>query len=135
MNDKLFLLSTEEYEKYKGVISHIKMWWWLRSPGDYSNYAASVRSGGSINYFGNFVYRDNDAVRPALRIENLRSSPLKVGDRIVVYKFPFIVIDATEGLAIAEVPIAFRRYDKASNDYSNSEIRQFLVEWAVERED
>ena len=43
-------------------------WWWLRSPGDDSDSAASVRSGGSIIYYGNFV-DSVFAVRPVIRID------------------------------------------------------------------
>ena len=41
-------------------------WWWLRSPGSYSNYAALVSTVGSINV--NIVSRSNNAVRPCVRV-------------------------------------------------------------------
>ena len=44
-------------------------WWWLRSPGYNTHSAAYVFSDGSVNSYGNRVYIDNDAVRPALWIE------------------------------------------------------------------
>ena len=43
-------------------------WWWLRSPGNDSDYAAGVGSTGSADTSGNLVSVDNDAVRPALWI-------------------------------------------------------------------
>lgn len=43
-------------------------WWWLRSRGNHSNYAAHVNYGGSVSYYGHNVTYDNDAVRPALWI-------------------------------------------------------------------
>lgn len=46
--------------------------WWLRSPGDISDDAARVRSGGSVHYDGHGVDFVNDCVRPALWI-NLES--------------------------------------------------------------
>ena len=50
-------------------------WWWLRSPGAYSRYAARVIRGGYVDVFGSSVYFDDfgiDAVRPVLFI-NLKS--------------------------------------------------------------
>ena len=44
----------------------LSCWWWLRSPGNNQNNAANVNNDGSVNYNGNNVNNDNDAVRPAL---------------------------------------------------------------------
>ncbi len=44
-------------------------WWWLRSPGLLSSFAANVSSVGSVNSYGNSVDFVNRAVRPALRID------------------------------------------------------------------
>ena len=48
--DRIFLLSIEEAEKYfSGDADRATgEWWWLRSPGDYSLYAAYVNYGGGI---------------------------------------------------------------------------------------
>ena len=43
--------------------------WWLRSPGNSSDYAASVGTNGSGYYYGYDVNRDGRGVRPALWIE------------------------------------------------------------------
>ncbi|GEM_PF-766873 len=48
-------------------------WWWLRSPGDFSNSAASVGYYGSVPHGGYNVSNYFDAVRPALHI-NLSSN-------------------------------------------------------------
>lgn len=92
--DKVFLLSINEVEKYfnsdearkcaptayakaqgaytsdiyKTASGAATCWWWLRSPGLYQNYAASVNNHGSVLYIGNTVNYGNDAVRPALWI-------------------------------------------------------------------
>lgn len=69
--DKIFLLSIQEAEKYFACEADrsIGEWWWLRSPGGTSYYAASVSNDGSIYYVGNNVnYHDNE-VRPALWLE------------------------------------------------------------------
>lgn len=62
----VFLLSVEEYKKYKNVIPNIDKWWWLRTPGRYQNYAASVNTFGSVERRGDYVDIDTHAVRPAL---------------------------------------------------------------------
>ena len=76
--DKVFLLSIDEVKKYFPTGSsrqlktstgqNLSSWWWLRSPGNDSNYAAYVYDDGSVNYFGNYVSNNNSAVRPALWI-------------------------------------------------------------------
>ena len=62
----VFLLSVEEYEKYKNVIPNINNWWWLRTPGDDQYRAALVYSGSSVYHCGNYVVYVLGAVRPAL---------------------------------------------------------------------
>ncbi len=91
--DNVFLLSVAEAEKYfadeearrcaateyavkQGVFtseSYIvdgkeACWWWLRSPGDRSAYAADVYAGGSIINRGDGVSGDGNAVRPCVRV-------------------------------------------------------------------
>ncbi|MDR2728735.1 MAG: leucine-rich repeat domain-containing protein, partial [Chitinispirillales bacterium] len=41
-------------------------WWWLRSPGDYSDYAACVYYDGYVYVDGNKSFRESGGVRPAL---------------------------------------------------------------------
>lgn len=92
--DKVFLLSITEAQKYfknndarmcvptdyaiaQGVytISSYKAegratcWWWLRSPGCRSNYAALVYGGGGFGSDGNIVNFDDEGARPALWID------------------------------------------------------------------
>lgn len=131
MKDELFLLSIEEYEKYKGVIPIVGSWWWLRSPGDDSDYAAIVFNDGSVNSYGNYVF-NTYGIRPALRVSESEISNLQIGDRKIYYDFPFIKID--EDLLIAEVPIAFDKFDDYSNDYEKSYVKRFLEEWKDDRE-
>lgn len=49
------------------------VWWWLRSPGDSSNYAAIVLSYGRVGRDGHYVTTDSKAVCPALHL-NLSST-------------------------------------------------------------
>ena len=61
--------------KYNMSSSGVGDWWWLRSPGDYSYYAANVSNTGSVCYNGRHVHSNRYAVRPALHL-NLSSSHL-----------------------------------------------------------
>lgn len=67
---KLFLLSKDEYEKYRSKIPRIKDYWWLRSPGHFADNALYVFGGGTTSDCGtgvNFILV-NLGVRPALRL-------------------------------------------------------------------
>ena len=85
--DKVFLLSITEVNQYfssdsarqcqgtaycyaQGAYKGSKgnCWWWLRSPGSDSSYAARVYDDGSVRSSGTFVDYGSDAVRPALWI-------------------------------------------------------------------
>ena len=89
--DKVFLLSEKEaetlfsndderiakatgYAEKSGVYVNEEKAadWWLRSPGDYSDYAAEVLSNGWVFRDGYFVNRSTEGVRPALHL-NLQS--------------------------------------------------------------
>ena len=86
--DKIFLLSEAEaeqlftgdsdrianntaYTKAQGAYTFDSGagWWWLRSPGHDSYFAAYVRDDGSLYLMGFYVDRDVGAVRPALWID------------------------------------------------------------------
>ena len=72
--DKVFLLSIDEANRYfKSDSERIAKfegagyWWWLRSPGDGADYAASVSYDGDVNDYGFDVIGDDGVgVRPAL---------------------------------------------------------------------
>lgn len=63
--------SDQNYELMKDS-DRIVCWWWLRSPGNISNFAAGVYYDGSVDDFGNLVNYDDGAVRPAFWL-NLES--------------------------------------------------------------
>ncbi|MCL2079972.1 MAG: DUF6273 domain-containing protein [Oscillospiraceae bacterium] len=72
--DKVFLLSIYEAGRYfendSARIAYDSdgeaVWWWLRSPGDYSYYAAFVNNVGYLNHNGGNVNNNIPGVRPAL---------------------------------------------------------------------
>lgn len=131
MKDELFLLSIEEYEKYKGVIPIVNSWWWLRSPGYLSYLAACFDYNYSVFTYGYYVHSTH-GIRPALKVSKSEIENLQIGDRKIYYDFPFIKID--DDLLIAEVPIAFDKFDDKSNDYEKSYVKRFLEEWKDGRE-
>lgn len=131
VDDEIFLLSFEEYEKYQDIIPYAS-WWWLRSPAKDSNRANYVNQYGIIFDIGDYVYFKVGGIRPALHYTNLKSkiTPSKINpNRFIFNDFPFIIIDEKEELAMAEVPIAFDKFDDKSNDYENSYIRKWLLDW------
>ena len=89
--DQVFLLSITEANKYFSsdearkcaptdyadvwtsdshkVDGRAACWWWLRSPGGNSNYAACVNSDGPVGDRGSNVNDDLSAVRPAMWIQ------------------------------------------------------------------
>lgn len=97
-------------------------WWWLRSPGLDSNYAATFTYDGYVNFSGKFVSNDNYAVRPALWIvidqnnnnESQESSKTQ---------------DQTASLSTAKIGshVIFGSYEQ-DNDTSNGKED---VEWIV----
>lgn len=131
-NDPIFLLSVEEYAKYKKKIPPVNCCWWLRSPGKSHSNAVDVSSDHSIYNSGSYVRFDQSGVRPVLRLDPEEWFFEYLQDRMVLCGVTWIEIDS--GLYISEVPIAFRRFDEKDNNYQTSEIRQFLINWYAERQ-
>lgn len=65
---KLFLLSNDEYEKYRDEIPNLHCEWWLRSQGYGEDLVAFVKTDGSVRRSGCGVRSDDIGVRPALRL-------------------------------------------------------------------
>ena len=130
-DDPIFLLSREEYERYKLKIPHINTSWWLRTPGIGSKYVAGVIYTGNV-YDGYRVDNDLCAVLPVLKYDigiYCEANPERFFDLGVTWT----IIDKEKGLAIAEMPIMFSRFDAESNDYATSEVRKKLLDWYKER--
>ena len=83
--DKVFLLSIQEAQDFTGNATREAPltayaiargargiggngYWWLRSPGGGTNYAALVRDDGYVRDYGNYVDDARIAVRPALNL-------------------------------------------------------------------
>ena len=73
-NDEERIAKATEYAEKSGVYVNEEKaaWWWLRSPGDDSDYAAEVNYVGWVSRHGSYVDGNIDGVRPALHL-NLQS--------------------------------------------------------------
>ena len=127
------LLSIEEYEATKDNIPLVKDWWWLRSPGRHSTYAANVTFYGSVSLSGSNVVLENYGVRPALQISNLKSFDLKNGDKISLANRMWTVI--SDDLALSNEFIGMNCFRKNhntpdANDYHHSDVKKYIEKWA-----
>lgn len=132
INDDIFLLSLDEYSKYKDKIPLIDESWWLRTPGKTSagekaDLVACVNKYGSIA-MSHSVIR-SAAVRPVIKLQSTEETIIKYGTT-------WVKID--EGLYIAKKPIVHRVFDKrftedVTNQYNKSGIKRFLTYWLQER--
>lgn len=57
-------IDDDEYQKYNWAFGNSPFW--LRSPGDYSNFATFVNCAGGMDMNGTYVYVSDFGVRPAL---------------------------------------------------------------------
>lgn len=124
----LTLLSKEEYIENEDHIELIDDWWWLRSPGNYSECASSIYYGD--NLCDNIVCNIDGSVRPALILD---SANLHVGDKFKFYEHNWTII--SEQYALCDEPfchMAFREYwpAKNANIYEASDVKTYLDnEW------
>lgn len=126
------LLRINEAEILPDYLRKYNRIWWLRSPGHTQDYAASVYYNGSVSYYGDFVCNNRDAVRPALKISNLKSSGLKVGDRFYFGDVEFEVISSDLAFCRTDIGCcAFRKDWEAAdaNIFESSDVKKFVDEW------
>ena len=130
--EKATLLSTEEYEQHKAAISKLgfNFWWWLRSPGTYSNYyAAGVDDFGYVYSYGFNVDNSYDAVVPALVIVASKS---EIGSRFSFGDKEFLILSPELAICTSSIgKHCFREDWQApdANDYEASDVKKFVDEW------
>ena len=97
--DKVFLLSDEEASRYFNCIrssleceptgyaslKHKDCRWWLRTGGEYANYAAYVDERGRVDQHGRGVDHDDIGIRPAVWVD-LSALPEDIADRVELKK-------------------------------------------------
>ena len=106
-------------------------YWWLRSPGYGSSYAADVNIFGYVNTVGNYVYDTYSVVRPALEISNPESSELAIGDRFNLFGYDWTVI--FRDMALCDTGIGRHRFDPERNNWEASELKTWLEDWLKEK--
>ncbi len=132
------LLSTDEVKSAENNISGISAstegGWWLRSPGYFVDVAAYVHYDGDVCDEGTPVNR-NLGVRPALRIDNLASNDLQIGDKIEVADHTWTVV--LDDMALCDDIVAHSPFNKrreSENNYASSDIKRFVGNWAREHD-
>lgn len=121
-------LLTKDERKYHN-------WWWLRSPGYFQYYAAYVLPSGSVLRYGSYVRTDDVCIRPALKISNLESSNLKIGDLFEFGGKQFKIISDTLAFCLDDIGTGCFRDDgeaKNANIYKESDIKKYIDNWFSE---
>ena len=124
------LLSIEEAREVDEDVLKADQDWWLRSRGTYVYFAACVD--GDLGYvydLGRNVDRSL-GVRPALQLENLKSSIYQIGDTLSFGDHSFAII--SEKYALCDEIIEkrpFRNDHNKGNDYGTSDIKVFVDNW------
>ena len=132
---KLFLLSKEQYQKNKELISNESSWW-LRSPSDYNleNAVFVVYPGGLVHDYHAVDYRNG--VRPAFKFTSDIFDDRNVGSVVQFGKINWIKLK--DGIYLAKDIIFNYKFDNESNDYDGSDIKNKLIEceswWFTEDE-
>lgn len=127
------LLSIEEAklaeENIPGILASTGETWWLRPSSDYDYNAAHVDVDDTIYLDGDLVSY-NFGVRPALRIDNLESNHLQIGDKIQIAHHSWTVI--SDDLVLCDEIITREPFNPAKtrgNDYESSHIKEFVTKW------
>ena len=126
---EVFLLSADEWEVAIAMVPNVPVesdgWWWLRSQGRNSAYAACVDVGGNVYHRGHSIYYSHNYVRPAFRIPHSISNNYHPGDKVTVLNTSCTVI--ASGVALADNIICQHEFDTESNNYNTSKIRSFII--------
>lgn len=130
VEDAIFLLSEEEYLRYQEFIPQLYFNWWLRSPDSCPDRVKFVLRDGSI--CNTRSYNPWVCIRPAIYLDKVK---IKVYENTFVYcGITWIKID--NNIAISELPIEMQGFNKnkgMDNDYENSDIRSYILNWIEER--
>lgn len=134
---EITLLSVWEAKAVSRAQLNIGSWWWLRSPGRCSTFAARVLNDGKVNAVGIYVCDSRGTgVRPALRISNLGASNLNVGEKFSVGGETWTVISKDLALCDRVVGHTCFREDWRAPDayvYEKSDVKKWLENWALEK--
>lgn len=129
------LLSIEEYNKYRDLIPVHDSYWWLRSPNPFLLLAVyGVRSYDNEVDNKILVADEDIGISPALKISNLESSDLKIGNKFMFGGKIFTII--SDDYAQCDEIIGkgvFRKdweiLDRDANDYEVSDVKKYINNW------
>ena len=116
--DEASNLLTEQERKYR-------IEWWLRTPGNISDYVCYVHGNGCVHYIGSPV-RSNFGIRPALQICNMGG--FNVGDIFSIGKYYFKII-SPELAWMYNQEIGSSIFDRKYNYYMGSHIKNIVDAW------
>jgi hypothetical protein len=128
------LLSIEEYQRYRSLISMIDVFWWLRTAGFNGNDVYKVSNTGMTTNFGS-VNNFTVSVRPALKFHLDFFEPLFwyksasiIGSKIEYGAYSWTVLDFKndELYVLCDEAIARRRFDAETNIFKVSELKSWL---------
>lgn len=125
------LPSIEEVEEVPLELCKYNCDWWLRSKGDCSYYAAYVLNDGTIIDWGMDVDHPK-VVRSILRISNLKSSNLQLGNTFKFGGKIFKIISKNLAFCLTDIGMCvFRNGWRAedANDYEQSDVKKFIDDW------
>jgi hypothetical protein len=138
---RVTLLTADEAVRYKyeGVLRGMMAAeeWWLRSPGKYEYNAAFVDTDGLVSVYGNYVDNEFLAIRPALNLsfgvfENVPAP----GEKFAFAGENWTALEHRGGegvFCIAADTVEQRRYDRKSNVWESSEVREYLNEECLQK--
>lgn len=125
------LLSIEEAEILTEKERKYTSQWWLRSHGTFSYYATLVHDDGYISSIGYHVDNNYTCVRPALTINNLKSSNLEIGDIFEIDGYEFKIISKNLAWMYKQDIgcYAFNEDYGKGNNYITSNVKKFVDKW------
>lgn len=127
------ILTLEEYDRYQHLIPDVENWWWLRSPRNYAYGLAHVFTDGTVGSANRAA--TNGGLRPALKLKVGKCKYLAPGDKLELKGAEYTVMDIADDVVfvLSDEIIARRQFDKTSNQWETSELKEYLENW-VEQE-
>ena len=141
--DGISLLSIEEYEACKEHIPLLDHEWWLCSPGVRHDGTISDRlvmtvswNDGYVDTRGTWMNLYPYAVRPVLKIPNLESSGLVIGDKFMLFGYVWTVI--TNKSALCDHSIGNSYYRKVKRCGKRDHLEEynavkFIDQWLAKK--
>lgn len=123
------LLTTKEYEAFRGIIPSVGKSWWLKDRGSEGS-PALVLSNGDV--FPWTLSQAEKFVRPALHISGVQH---QIGEKVAILSHTWTVLSVTNDitLVICDDVITMRAYDSADRNWENSDIKRWLEQWLKKR--